>query len=133
MERRVINPAGVFDSLRYGFSQAVLTRGGRRVHLSGQVGVDAHERTVGADLETQARVALENVAAILREVGGTLRDVVFLRIYLVQSVGNNQGVISRALLENFPSGPPAISWILVCALSGPDWLIEIEAEAVVPE
>lgn len=132
MERRSLNPATVADTLQYGFSQAVLVEGGRRVHLSGQVGVDAHERTVGPDLESQTRVALDNIATILAEVGGDLSHVVVLRLYVVESARGDQKFIGRALRERFPVDPPATSWIIVSGLSEPEWLIEIEAEAVLP-
>lgn len=133
MQRETINPSTVFDSLRYGFSQAVVVRGGRRVYLSGQVGVDADERTVGNDLESQTNAALDNIAAILAEAGGGLEHVVVLRIYLVESVRHDQAPITRVLRERFPVDPPATTWIVVRGLSEPEWLIEIEAEAVLPE
>jgi len=41
MQRKVINPTTVFNSLQYGFSQAMEVPEGRRIMLSGQVGVDA--------------------------------------------------------------------------------------------
>lgn len=130
VERTSFNPACVFDSLKYGFSQAVVTRGGRRVHLSGQVGVDSEERTVAADLGSQTKRAFENIESILHELGGGLGDLVALRIYLVHSAAGEQAVISRALRELFPEQPPVSTWILVSGLSRPDWLIEIEAEAL---
>lgn len=132
MERRVVNPGSVANTLQYGFSQAVVTQGGRRVHLSGQVGVDAREHTVGPDLESQTRAAIDNIATILGETGGDLSHVVVLRIYLVESAREQQKFIGRALRERFPVDPPATSWILVSGLSEPEWLIEIEAEAVLP-
>ncbi|MFP3520843.1 hypothetical protein SB766_32145, partial [Pseudomonas sp. SIMBA_077] len=52
-------PASVFNSLQYGFSQAVEVRGGRRLLLSGQGGVDEQERTVGPGLREQTEQALE--------------------------------------------------------------------------
>lgn len=133
MHRRTVNPSTVFNSLKYGFSQAVVTRGGYHVHLSGQVGVNADEVTVGSDLESQTQAAIDNIAAVLKDIGGDLKDVVVLRIYLVESVRDNQEPIARALLERFPVDPPATSWIVVSGLSSPEWLIEIEAEAVLPD
>lgn len=130
MQRTVINPETVFNSLQYGFSQAVVIQGGQRVVLSGQVGIDAEENTVGANLSTQIEVALNNVEAILAEVGANLSHVVFLRIYIVDSVKNDQQAIVKALLERFPANPPATSWVIVNGLAESEWLIELEAEAV---
>ena len=133
MKRATVNPPGVPDTLRYGFSQAVVTSGGRRVQLSGQVGVDAAEQTVGDDLASQTSAALGNVEAILREVGGTLADVVALRIYVVEDARDEQPAIGEALRKRFPVDPPVTTWLVVVGLAREDWLIEIEAEAVLSE
>ena len=53
MQRKVINPTTVFNSLQYGFSQAMEVPEGRRIMLSGQVGVDAQEHTVGPGIAEQ--------------------------------------------------------------------------------
>lgn len=133
MIRRTLNPRGVPDALHYGFSQAVVTSGGRRVHLSGQVGVDVAEHTVGDDLETQTSAALGNIESILRDLGGTLADVVVLRIYLVDDARDDLRFVGEALRKRFPVDPPATTWLVVSGLAREDWLIEIEAEAVLPE
>ncbi len=133
MERRALNPRSLPDTIPYGFSQAILSHGGWRVHLSGQVGVNAEERTVGPNLESQTRAALDNVEALLRELAGNLSNVVMLRIYIVESARGDQRFIGHALRARFPVDPPATSWIVVNGLADPEWLVEIEAEAVVPE
>ncbi|WP_369310183.1 hypothetical protein [Providencia rettgeri] len=46
MGKKLINPASVFNSLQYGFSQAIETTGTRQLFLSGQVGVNEDEETV---------------------------------------------------------------------------------------
>ncbi|RFA27173.1 hypothetical protein CAI21_15085 [Alkalilimnicola ehrlichii] len=132
MQRNTLDPDTVFNTRQYGFSQAVVVPDGKRVLLSGQVGVDADEKTVSATLGGQTQAAIDNIEAILSTIGGTLAHVVFLRIYIVQSAKNEQDAIAEALLKNFPTQPPATSWLLVDRLSEPEWLIEIEAEAVLP-
>lgn len=133
MNKRVLNPKSVFNTLQYGFSQAVVTEAGRRVHLSGQVGVDEREQTVGTDLKSQAFAAVDNITEILKEAGGSLMDVVMLRIYIVESERDNQNSIMEVLKSRFPDDPPATSWVMVSGLSEPEWLVEIEAEAVLAE
>lgn len=133
MERKVLNPEGVMPTLKYGFSQAVVTRGGRRIHLSGQVGVDASGKTVGPDLESQLRASFDNIAAVLAAAGGTLADVVTLRIYLVTSARDEQRFVGEAIRARFPVDPPATSWIVVSGLASAEWLVEVEAEAVLPD
>lgn len=131
MQRKVINPTSVFNSLQHGFSQALEVPPGRRIMLSGQVGVDAEERTVGPGIAEQTTTALDNIEKVLAEVGGNLADVIMLRLYIVESVREQQEPIAQALRERFPHNPPPSSWIIVSGLSLPEWLIEIEAEAVI--
>ena len=132
MQRKVINPTTVFNSLQYGFSQAMEVPEGRRIMLSGQVGVDAQERTVGPGIAEQTATALDNVGKVLTEVGGDLSHVIMLRLYIVESARDQQEPIVEALRQRFAHNPPPSSWIIVSGLSLPEWLIEIEAEAVVP-
>ncbi|WP_458375581.1 RidA family protein [Pseudomonas pergaminensis] len=132
MQRKVINPTTVFNSLQYGFSQALEVPQGRRILLSGQVGVDADERTVGPGIAEQTATALDNIEKVLAEVGGDLSHVIMLRLYIAESARDQQEPIAQALRQRFAHNPPPSSWIIVSGLSLPQWLIEIEAEAVVP-
>lgn len=133
MHRQTLNPGSVFDTQQYGFSQAVISQGGRRIQLSGQIGVDEHEHLVGDDLASQTHAALHNVRKILEHAGGSLQHVLMLRIYIAAAARDEQACIVTALREFFPVQPPATSWIVVTGLSEPEWLIEIEAEALLPD
>lgn len=133
MHRQTLNPDSVFDTLQYGFSQAVISQGGRRIHLSGQIGVDEHERLAGDDLASQTHAALDNVRRILEAAGGNLRHALILRIYIAAQARDQQAHIVDALRSFFPEQPPATSWVVVTGLSEPEWLIEIEAEALLPD
>jgi len=133
MQRKTINPATVFNSLQYGFSQGIEVRDGRRILLSGQVGVDANEQTVGPGIAEQTAKALDNIQNVLADVGGELAHVIMLRLYIVESARDQQEPIAAALRERFPQNPPPSSWIIVSGLSLPQWLIEIEAEALIPD
>ncbi len=133
MHKHTLNPDSVFDTQQYGFSQAVISQGGRRIHLSGQVGVDEHERLVGDDLASQTHAALHNVRRILDAAGGSLQHVLMLRIYIAAQARDEQAHIVDALRSFFPAQPPATSWVVVTGLSEPEWLIEIEAEALLPD
>ncbi|MGY2135736.1 RidA family protein [Pseudomonas reactans] len=133
MQRKVINPTTVFNSLQYGFSQALVVPQGRRIMLSGQVGVDADERTVGPGIAEQTAASLDNIDKVLAEVGGDLSHVIMLRLYIAESARDQQEPIAQALRQRFPHNPPPSSWIIVSGLSLPEWLIEIEAEAVIPQ
>ena len=131
-QRHTINPDGLFDSLQYGFSQAMMVEGGRRLLLSGQVGVDENEKTVEGGIGAQTVKALDNIDYLLKQAGGDLSHVVMLRIYIAEAARDDQRPITEALRRAFPSNPPPSSWIIVTGLSLPEWLIEIEAEAMLP-
>ncbi len=55
-----------------------------------------------------------------------------LRIYLAESVRYEQQGVMEALKHRFPIAPPAATWLIVYGLAEPEWLIAIEAEAVLP-
>ena len=132
MERKSINPADVFNSLQYGFSQAIAATGNRQLFLSGQVAVNVNQETVAGGMYEQTVQSLVNVEHVLREAGGSLANVTMLRIYIKDGFNSHeeQVEIARALKEKFDVVPPASSWIIVTGLSLPEWLIEIEAHAV---
>jgi 2-iminobutanoate/2-iminopropanoate deaminase len=132
MTKESINPASVFRSLEHGFSQAVVTSGKRTLYVSGQTAWDSRKQLIGGtDLEQQARQAFTNLQAIVEAAGGTLADVVSLRIYIVDYGAEDAGPVGRAFRDFF-SGEikPASTWVGVCALADPGFRIEIEATAV---
>lgn len=127
-----INPPSVFPSLEHGFSQAVLASGRRTLYVSGQTAWDAQKQIIGgADLEGQARQAFTNLRAVVEAAGGTLADVVALRIYVVDYRPEKAAPVGRAFRQFFSDGvKPASTWLGVAALADPGFLIEVEATAV---
>jgi enamine deaminase RidA (YjgF/YER057c/UK114 family) len=93
------------------------------------------------DTYTQAASILDRIEAQLKEQGLTMRDVVYIRAYLVPDAENDGRIDmqgwSKAFGEVFGTDDnptkPARSTVGVAALVLPDWLIEIEAFAVFPE
>ena len=132
MPKEYVNPDSIFPSVQHGFSQVVVASGRKMVFTSGQTAWDAQKKIVGErNLLEQARQALRNVQAAIEATGGTLKDIASLRIYIVNYEPENAQAISIALREFFPStNPPASTWIGVSALAVPEFLIEIEATAV---
>jgi enamine deaminase RidA (YjgF/YER057c/UK114 family) len=133
MIKQHLNPPTLFNSLQYGFSQIVASTGGTTVYLSGQVAWDAEQNIIGGDdLGEQTRQALRNVATGVETAGGALTDVVSLRIYIVARKLDDTSGISAALRDAFPpERPPATTWIGVPALARPEFLVEVEAIAVI--
>lgn len=132
-EKQVINPSDLFNSNNYGFSQIIMTPPGRLVFISGQVAWDENENITGkGDLEVQTRKSIENLERAMTAVGGSLQDIVMLRIYRVNYVKEDGPVIGKVLLEKFGStSPPASTWVSVNGLANEDFMIEIEAQAVI--
>ena len=133
MPKQYINPKTLFPSVQHGFSQVVKSRGGTTVFISGQTAWDSEKRLVGGmNLVEQARKALSNVGIAVEEAGGKLTDVVSIRIYVVNYKRDDAGPISELFREFFPGEhPPASTWIGVSSLAVGDFLIEIEAIAVI--
>jgi len=132
MGKEYVNPSSLFRSLDHGFLQAVVASGRRTIYLSGQTAWDAEKRLIaGQDLDGQTMMAFRNVRAVVEAAGGTMADVVSLRLYIVDYKPEKAGAISRALREFFPDdAKPATTWLGVVSLANPEFLIEVEATAV---
>jgi 2-iminobutanoate/2-iminopropanoate deaminase len=132
MAKEYLNPDALFPSLESGFSQIVVAGGSRTIYISGQTAWDANLQIVGgSDLGQQARQALANLQTAVEVAGGSLADVVALRIYIVNYRPEQADAISAALREFFPAERrPASTWVGVPGLAVADFLIEIEATAV---
>jgi enamine deaminase RidA (YjgF/YER057c/UK114 family) len=132
MDKEFVNPNSLFPSVPHGFSQAVVASGRKIVFISGQTAWNARKNIVGGrSLLEQARQALRNVQSAVEATDGTLEDVVALRIYIVNYQAESAGAVSSALKEFFSTEkPPASTWIGISALADPEFLIEIEATAV---
>ena len=101
------------------------------VFISGQTAWDTQKNIVGGDsVLEQARQAFCNLEKAMEAAGGTLKDIVALRIYVVDYQAESGTAVGTALREFFLRNPPASTWIGVSALADPEFLIEIEATAV---
>src|SRR6476619_7432348 len=132
MPKEYINPDSLFQSLPHGFSQVVIASGKKMVFISGQTAWDTRKNIVGGDsVLEQARQAFRNLEEAMQAAGGTLKDVVTLRIYVVDYQAESGTAVGTVLREFFSSEePPASTWIGVSALADPEFLLEIEATAV---
>jgi 2-iminobutanoate/2-iminopropanoate deaminase len=132
MPKEYVNPNSLFPSLPHGFSQVVIATGRKMVFISGQTAWDERKNIVGGDsVLEQARQAFRNLEKAMEAAGGTLKDIVALCIYVVDYQAECGTAVGIALREFFsPENPPASTWIGVSALAVPEFLIEIEATAV---
>lgn len=134
MKKKHINPATLFDSIQFGFSQIVVSPPGKMVFISGQVAWDKNRNIVGkGNLAQQTEQSLINLKTATEAAGGTLADIVMLRIYIVNFQQTEGAIISQTLKNYFGTeNAPASTWINVQGLASEDFLIEIEAQAIIP-
>lgn len=111
--------------------QAVVA--GKTIYLRGQIGQDLDTRqSVGVgDAAAQAEKAMANVAMLLQECGSALSHICKVTVYLVdvryrEAVYN---VMGRWLKGVYPVS----TGIVVSALARPEWLVEIDVIAVIPD
>jgi enamine deaminase RidA (YjgF/YER057c/UK114 family) len=115
------------------YAQVLVARGSRLVFVSGQVSVDEGGQVVApGDLAGQARQAHANLMAALAAAGATVGDIAKLTTYVVGYRPELLQAIrdARAAVLG-PGESPASTLIGVEALVSPDYLIEVEAYAVV--
>ena len=124
-----LNPEGMSTPLSY--SHVVVAGGSRIVFVAGQVGMDGHGKLTGpGDLAAQARQAYRNVVAALAAVGATPADIARLTTYVVDHSPELLPVILKARSEVLGDHLPASTLVGVKALARPEYLIEVEATAV---
>lgn len=128
------NPETMYNSLEFGFSHASVSEGGRMLHLAGQVAWDKDRNLVGGDdLAAQARQCLANLKEVLASEGATPADLVRIRTYVVNHSPDKIGPVAGEMMAFYGDAMPAPNtWIGVQALAMPEFLIEIEATAVLP-
>ena len=133
MRVKFINPLTLCKT--HGWTHVVASSGGRTIHISGQTASNAAGEVVGkGDLKRQTEQTFENLRLALEAAGATWGDVVATRLYVVNLKPEHVPII-REVRGRYvsPDHPPASTLVGVSALVGADWLIEIEATAVVEE
>lgn len=126
-ERQRVSSGSPFEPV-FGYSRAVRTD--NRVFVSGTVAWGDDGTVVGpGDMYAQAKQAIANIEAALREAGASLADVVRTRTFVTDI--SRFGEVARAHSEAFGDVRPAATLVAVTALAGPEMLVEIEADAVV--
>jgi enamine deaminase RidA (YjgF/YER057c/UK114 family) len=113
-----------------GFSRAL--RAGGMVYVSGTCAVNADGTSAGGDdAAAQMRRCLEIIRAALQEGGASMDDVVRTRMYLTHA--DDWEAVGRVHGEFFRTAQPAATMVVVSALLRPEWRVEVEAEALLPQ
>src|SRR6516165_8465193 len=115
------------------FSQATMIEArGRFVFISGMTARRADGTIAGiGDIETQTRQVCENVKAAVEQAGGTMDDICRVDVFVRNMEHFDQ--IHKVRREYFRSPAPASTMVEVCKMTSPDYLIEINAIAVIGE
>jgi enamine deaminase RidA (YjgF/YER057c/UK114 family) len=131
---RAINPPELAEPV--GYANGVESQGGRRLCIAGQIDM-AKDGTVAnpGDLVAQVRGAFGNLCAVLRAAGGEPAHIVRMRIFVldIADYKANGKAIGALYREHFGRWFPAMSLVQVAGLYDDGALIEVEAEAVIPD
>jgi enamine deaminase RidA (YjgF/YER057c/UK114 family) len=127
-----LNPATLHHNPA--FSQAVAVSGAvKTMYIGGQNAVDTAGAIVGqGDIGAQTEQVMQNLQVALAAGGASLEHVIKWNIYLVQGQPLQPGFAVFQRIWNRRPNPPAITMISVAGLANPDFLIEMDAIAVVP-
>ena len=125
--RKLISSGSLYEP-KIGISRAV--RVGNFVSVSGTAPLGPDGRTVGTgDAGAQARRCLEIISAALKEAGASLKDVVRTRTLVVRI--EDWEAVAVVHGEIFREIRPANTIMQVSRFIDPDWLVELEADAVI--
>ncbi len=120
----VVRPFGIFSS-------AAWQPEGHVLHVSGHVSQAVDGTIVGrGDMRAQTRQTLQNIRDVLSAAGGIMDDIVKVTVFVTDVTEIEQ--IHEVRAEFFAKPYPASTLVKVAQLIDPDWLIEIEAIAVIP-
>jgi enamine deaminase RidA (YjgF/YER057c/UK114 family) len=128
-----LSPDGLSKNPAY--SQLVVTKGPMKtIYIGGQNSTNKDRQIVGkGDIKAQAVQTLNNLKIALAAGDASLNNVIKWNVYIV--AGQDSRVAFEALQEDLKkmSHPPIITGVYVAALGQPDFLLEMDAIAVVPE
>ena len=127
MPREIIQPRGVWDP-RPRFAQ--VTKIGNQVYVAGQTAMDEKGNVIGkGDIEAQTRRVFENLQKCLEAAGAGFDQVVKLNIFST-NLDAHLATIANFRKKYFPREPVASTTVQIPRLVHPDWLLEIEAIAI---
>ncbi len=117
------------------FTNVIVVSGSMKtIYVGGQDSVDASGTIIGkGDIQAQTAQVLKNIQSALAAVGADLHHLIKWNMFVVQGQDLSAGFAEfQKVWGNLPN-PPAISFAFVAGLANPDFLIEIDAIAVVPQ
>ena len=130
---RTFNTAETYPEQNLDNDLCQAVRAGNTVYLRGQIGQDLDTRaSVGiGDAAAQTEQAMDNIAMLLDEAGARLEDIVKVVVYLTDV--RYREPVYRVMGRRLKGVFPVSTGIVVTALARPEWVVEIDATAVIPE
>ena len=121
------------QSLDNDLCQAVVTRGGRTVWMRGQCpqNLDDAKNIASHDATEQTHKVMQNIRQLIEEAGGHMPHLVKLVVYITDV--RHREAVYQTMGEYIKGVHPVSTGLVVQALARPDWLVEIDATAVIPD
>jgi enamine deaminase RidA (YjgF/YER057c/UK114 family) len=128
-----INPDSLIKSPAF-TNVVVVTGAAKTIYVGGQDSVDASGKVIGkGDFKAQVEQVYKNLQTALKAAGADLHDVIKWNIYVVQGQNFQDAVEVFQKFWGKAPNPPLITVAVVAGLGNPDWLVEMDAIAVVSE
>jgi len=129
---KVSNPPAIHKP--NGYSHVAEITSGKMIYISGQVAMDVAGNLMGpGDYRAQLEQVFRNLNAALESAGATFHNVVKLNYYILDTVEASEFFAYREVRDRYvdTAHPPAATVIAISRLFRPEFLVEIEAVAVV--
>lgn len=126
MMKKVITPKNLHRP--FGYAHAIQID--KTIYISGQIPLDQEMNVVGKnDIAAQTELAYENLKKVIEEAGGTMTNIVMLNIYCtdIEAFDKETRHLRKKYFGNYY---PAVTAVEVKRLYRPDFMIEMEAIAV---
>ena len=113
--------------------QAVVTKGGKTIWLRGQCpqNLDDAVNLDSNDPAEQTHKVMQNIEQLIIEAGGEMKHLVKIVVYITDI--KNREDVYRTIGKYTKGIHPVSTGLVVSALARPEWLVEIDATAVIPE
>ena len=113
--------------------QAVVAQGGRTVYLRGQCpqNLDDAKNIDSHDPIEQTHKVMQNIKQLIEECGGQMEDLVKVVVYITDV--RHREAVYRTMGEYIKGVHPVSTGLVVQALARPEWLVEVDATAVIPD
>ena len=120
------------QNLNNDLSQVVVTEGGKTVWMRGQCPQNLEDgvNISSIDPAEQTHKVMKNIKQLIEETGGTMNHLVKIVVYITDI--KNREVIYKVIGEYTKGVYPVPTGLVVECLARPEWLVEIDATAVIP-